>query len=219
MVAAKRDKQYPGVAYSHGRNEVEEFKVIKNDVYSLNTKVTNTKANLAADSAFQQYSKALQDIVSPNESKLSVFEAFSKLDLSSTLETRTLVAVRILTNEEHTRGLRVLAFGLGKDQWYGSKVGYKKVQLNLFDLKDEEITRVFAAVTQQQGLDVSFYENSKALVMRAHDPGSGNCHQCQTMTEYCVSKTNNPVFRRESATDERSSCKVTKSSRACDEVV
>lgn len=219
MVAAKRESQYPGVAYSHGSEDVEEFKVIRNDVYRLNTKITNTKANLAADSAFQKYSKALQDIVSPVESKLSVFEAFSKLDLSSTLQTRTLVAVRILTNQEHTQGLRVLAFGLGKDQCYGSKVGYKKVQLDSFSLKDEEITRVFAAVTKQQGLDLSFYENSKSLVIQARNPGVGDCENCQTLTEYCVSKTKNPVFRRESATDERSSCDVTKTLRACDKVV
>lgn len=197
MATAKRDKQFPGVAYSHSKHSAEEFTTVSSDIYALNTNVMNSEAETSADSVYEKYSKALRDIVSPNEPDLLIFEAFSKLDMSSSLGSKLLVAGRILTNEERTRGIRILSSSFSKDQRYGSKVGYKRIPPEAFVLKDEEVTRVFTTLSTQIGLSTSFYENSKVLVMqstgRRHDDA---CRTCQTVVEYCISKTENPVFRR-----------------------
>lgn len=197
MVAAKRDGKTPGVAYSRSDRHAEEPHVVSSDIYSFSTSVVNTEAETSADSAFEKYSKALKDIVGPSESDPLVFEAFSKLDMSSSLGSKILVAGRLLMNKERTCGIRILTSSFSKDQRYGSKVGYKRIPPEAFTLKDEEITRVFTALSTQIGLSTSFYESSNVLVIqssgRRHDDA---CGSCQTVIEYCVSKTKNPVFRR-----------------------
>ena len=116
MVAAKRDLRKPGVAYSQGQRKTDEFRVVSGDVYSFTNAVVNSEVNVAANSVLLKYTEALKDIVSPDGSKLLTLEAFSKLDMSSSLGSKTLVAARLLTNEDKTRGLRILTFNLSKDQ-------------------------------------------------------------------------------------------------------
>lgn len=197
MVAAKRDNRNPGVAYSQGKHSAEDFRAVRSNFASLgDAAVMNSEANASADSALQHYSVALKDIVGPDGSKLSIFEALSKLDLSSSLSVKTLVAVRLFMNEDRTCGLRILSYGASKDQKYGSKVGYKSITLESFKSKDEEITGVFSKVSNKLGLDLSFYENPYVQVMRACGRQLDDVSGCQTVVDYCISKSKKPVFRK-----------------------
>lgn len=197
MVEAKREVNRPGVAYSRSKADYTESLVVSSGKEALNTVITNSATTAAADSVFELYSKMLSDIPSPQKPVLMIFEAFSKLDYTSSLGSKILIAVRIQTNTDRTEGLRVLSYIHSKDHMYGSKVGYKSVPHESFGQKDNEVTRGFMRVSKTLGLEVSFYESPDVFLIRARGQRSDISTRCNTLVEYSFSKNKKPVFRKE----------------------
>jgi len=165
------------------------------DVYSLTRTVDSSDASQSADAILSRMKRVVHDSFGQSEPDFPIFEAFSKLDSTSSLERRTQVAVRILCTEDRTCGFRVLAFSLNKDHRFGSKVGYKKVPLENFSMRDHQLTENIIKLCSDLVLDVTFHEGPEGMMIRASGQVDDDPYRCQTLIEFCQAKDRKPQFR------------------------
>jgi len=196
MASAKRSNDSSGVAASQFGRRKDDFFSASADIYGFGPTVEPGSVNDFVDDVFAKYKAVLTDTNRPSVPDFSVLEAFSKLDTSSSLGSKTRMAVRILTTEDRTEGVRVLCFSASKDQTYGPRAGYKKVPVEEFALRDDRLTRGFIIASINLGLDLSFYENPETYVIRAAGSRTDATVCCQVLVEYAKSKTTSAVFRR-----------------------
>lgn len=194
-MASVRQERRRSVAYSSGSPGLSEPPLTTCDIYSLSKTADSSDASQSADAVLLRMRQLVHDSFGQKEPDFTIFEAFSKLDSTSSLERRTQVAVRIVCTEDRTCGFRVLAFSLNKDHRYGSKVGYKKVPIESYSDRDHQLTENFINLCQDLVLEISFHEGPEGLMIRASGQVKDDPYRCQTLVEFCQAKDRKPQFR------------------------
>ena len=190
--ARKHDRR--AVAYSGSECEVSTV-LDTSDAARRQRTVDNSNAAQSADAVVTLLSRAAHDSFGQSGPDFPIFEAFSKLDMSNSLDHRTQVAVRIYCTDDRRSGFRVMAFSPNKDYRYGSKVGYKKVSLEGFLLKDHPITDNLIKLCSDLGLEVLFFDSKDSSMIRAIGQVEDDPYGCRTLIEYCHAKDRKPQFR------------------------
>lgn len=194
MASARRDERR-AVAYSG--SESSSLTVMDNIAEMRKFKsVDNSDASQSADAVVDLVARVASDSFGQTGPEFPIFEAFSKLDSTSSLNRRVDISVRIFCTDDRRIGFRVLGISANKDYKYGSKVGYKKVPLEVFPLRNHPITDNLIKLCDDLGLASTFHDGKEGVMIQAIGQVRDNPYGCMTLIEYCQAKDRKPQFRQ-----------------------